>query len=94
MKVTEEKKCQYWDHFVAKYFTDGRRHPGTTGPRLRKIKSIIWAGEDFWFDILCRHRGNDMTPTQMLNDGALYAQCSGKFWGMICQTLVEEGMLK
>ena len=95
MRILDEKKHEYWNHFVTKYFTDGRRYPGITGPRLRKIKSIIWADEDFWFDILYRHNGKDMSPDQMLNDyGALYAHCSGNFWGMICQTLVEEGMLK
>ena len=94
MKVTEEKKHVYWNHFVAAYFVEGPKYAGVTGPRLRKIKPIIWADEDFWFDILHRHSGMDMTPDQMINDGALYAHCSGNFWGMICQTLVEEGLLK
>lgn len=94
MKVDEEKKHEYWNHFVAKIFTDGPKQPGVTGPRLRKIKSIIWADEDFWFDILYRHGGENMTPEQMLDDGARYAHCSGNFWGMICQTLVEKGSLK
>ena len=94
MIITEKKKHEYWNHFVATHFVHGPKHQAITGPRLRKIEPIIWADEEFWFDILCRHRGNDMTPDQMLNDGALYAHCSGNFWGMICQTLVEKGLLK
>ena len=92
--MTDEKKHEYWNHFVAVFFVDGPKYPSITGPRLRKIKPIIWTDQDFWFDILCRHLGNDMTPEQMAKfDRKLYEHCLGNFWGMVHQTLVEEGLL-
>ena len=94
MGIPDEKKHEYWNHFVAASFVDGPKYPDVTGPRLRKIKPAIWADKDFWFDILYRHSGKDMTPDQMLNDGPLYAHCSGNFWGMVIQTMVERGMIK
>lgn len=91
MKITEEKKHEYWNHFIAAHFVNGPRLPRITGPRLRKIKPAIWADKDFWFDILFRHCGNDMIPEQMIKfDGELYKHCCGNFWGMIHQTLIEE----
>lgn len=95
MKITEEKRHEYWNHFVAVLYVYRSRHPNITGPRLKKIKPAIWADEDFWFDIIHRHNGMKQTPEQMAYfDAEVYEHCQGNFWGMICQTLVEEGMLK
>lgn len=94
MKAIDEKKHEYWNHFIAVLFVDGPRRPSITSPRLRKIKPVIWADKDFWFDILRRHCGSDMSPEQMIEwDEEIYGHCCGNFWGMIHQTLVEEGLL-
>ena len=66
-----------------------------TGPKLRKIKPIIWQDENFWQDIVLRHNalGN---PPELLKkyQPKAYEHCLGNFWGMIVQEMVKRGMIK
>jgi len=92
--ITEEKKHEYWNHFVARMFVEGPKYPKVTGPRLRKIKPVIWKDKDFWGDILVRHDGMHNPPEHLAKHRpADYGHCKGNFWGMIHQTLVERGLI-
>jgi len=96
MHVSEKKKNEYWNHFVANAFTGAleiyRKPPGVTGSRLRKLKPKLWQDDDFWWDIVSRHGGNDVTPEEMrYDDPAQYEHCLGNFWSMIIQDLHEMG---
>jgi hypothetical protein len=94
LPICEAKKNEYWNHFVTKMFVEGPRRPGATGARLRKAKALLWDDDDFWFDIVYRHGGEDMTPEAMESwDTNVYEHCFGNFWGMVTQTLVENGLL-
>lgn len=92
--VSEEKKWEYWNHFVAAAFTGVTSKPhGITGPRLRKLRHKIWQDRDFWWDIVLRHGGDKYTPEQMrLDDPRQYEHALGNFWGGIVQDLVETGV--
>lgn len=89
MHVSDAKKHQYWNHFVARLYTTSRGFPtGVTGPRLRKLKPRLWHDRDFWQDIVLRHGGDKCTPEEMRRDDlATYEHCQGNFWGMITQDL-------
>ena len=96
MYVKDGKKHEYWNHFVEKFFV--MKDPlvvEITGPRLRKVKPIIWEDEFFWNDIIWRHSGVIKTPEEMeQEDRAVYEHCQGNFWGMIVQEMVERGVIK
>jgi len=85
LKVSREKRREYWNHFIASWAIDrvGGGH-GVTGPRLRKIRDEVMADDDFWWDIVLRHGGANLTPEQMQRtDPQQYEHCLGNFWGMI-----------
>jgi hypothetical protein len=68
---------------------------GVTGPKLRRIKPVIFDDEDFWSDILDRHGGVNCTPlAMMINNRDNYDHMIGNFDGMVYQTLVEAGLVK
>ncbi len=91
--VSEEKKNQYWNHFVAQALTGETSKPsGVTGPRLRKIKPVIWQDAAFWFDIVPRHGGDKCTPEEMARDDPnQYEHAMGNFWSMIVESLHMRG---
>jgi hypothetical protein len=94
--IPEQKKAQYWNHFVTRWVVDkvGGAH-GMTGPKLRKVKPIIWDDNFFWSDVIARHGGMGMTPEEMqARRPGVYDHCLGNFWGMIVQDMVERGWLK
>lgn len=96
MLVPEHKKHEYWNHFVARWAIGKTGHvPGITKVRLRNVKSILWNDNEFWSDIVYRHSGDKMTPEQMMkSDEATYEHCSGNFWGMIVQEMIERGWIQ
>jgi len=82
--VNERKKHEYWNHFVANWATSPKSGPITTGPRLTKVKPVIWQDKDFWWDIIDRHSGADRTPEEMAaQEPELYAHCLGNFWSSV-----------
>ena len=92
MKYTDEKKQEYWDHFLTiKNFWPY----GFTEKRLDKIKDIVWKDEDFWDDILQRHGAFDCSP-QSLKDRnpGIYQHCFGNFAGMLTNIMVKNKILK
>lgn len=95
MYTPQEKRYEYWNHFVENFFVFGEGGgSGVTGPRLRKIKKYIIRDDNFWADVVIRHGGLDQTPNEMrLYDRDQYDHCQGNFWGMINQTLVEQGLV-
>jgi hypothetical protein len=96
MNSNEEKRLEYWNHFVARYFVEkvGGGN-GVTGSRLMKIQSSILADDHFWLDVISRHNGLNRTPEQMRRDSKEnYNHCLGNFWGMINQEMVMRGMIK
>lgn len=97
MLVRQDKKDDYWSHFVKRWAIEGLGGGyGITGPRLRKIKATIMADEEFWDDVYWRHGGNQFSsPEDMAEqEPDTYEHCLGNFWGMIYQTLVEQGLVK
>ena len=89
------KKHEYWNHWVNYIFVQGVKPHGVTGPRLKKIKPIIWHDDDFWFDIVARHSGELRTPEQMqIEDLPTYNHMIGNFTGMVYQSLVENCLVK
>ena len=95
MHITDQKKHEYWNHFVAVRYESGRMPTGVTGARLRKLKPVMWYDDAFWWDIILRHGGDKCTPEEMrTHDKAQYDHCMGNFWGWITQQLVEQGAIK
>ena len=96
MVVTEQKKYEYWNHFMTAGFLGYSGKPKQlTAPRLRAIQSVIWNDETFWDDIVSRHSGGNSTPEQMRERWLrVYEHCQGNFWGMLMQTAVEMGLIK
>lgn len=92
--VSDKKKHEYWNHFLALAFTgEHRKHPGVTGARLRKLKPKLWHDDDFWWDIVSGHGGNECTPEEMKrNDLHQYHHCLGNFWEMIIEDLHKAGV--
>jgi hypothetical protein len=88
--ISEDKKHEYWNHFVTDAFTTPRGLPTeVTGARLRKIKPKIWNDLDFWQDIILRHGGAKVTPEQMQQlDPEVYDHCLGNFWGGVVQDIL------
>jgi len=94
MMFSEQKKHEYWNHFIAELYISNQKAQ-FTGTHLRKIKPLMWRDHDFWYDLLVRHSGNDMTPEQMRDSmRGLYDHAHGNFWGMIIQKMVENGIVK
>lgn len=96
-QVEQQIKDLYWNHFIERWIiakVGGGN--GVTGPRLRKIKPIIMADREFWADVYWRHNGDAFdNPEEMAKcQPRLYEHCLGNFWGMIMQTLVEQGLVK
>ena len=88
----EEKKLEYWNHFLTIESFWGY---GVTRKRLERIKPMIWDDNDFWFDVLQRHRGVDCSPEEMRDmDKFNYDHCFGNMAGMIYQSLLENKIIK
>ncbi len=91
--VTEEKKQEYWNHFMTlkkEYWP-----PEFTPSRLKKVKAIIWEDFDFWADVIHRHGGNDKSPEQMkANELFTYEHCMGNMMGMLFHTMIDKGIIK
>ena len=99
MKIAEEKKHEYWNHFIAVGFVgtaEGYGRPKALTPtRLRVLQVKIWNDAVFWNDIILRHGGEWRTPEQMREQHiSVYQHCRGNFWGMLMQTAVEMGLVK
>lgn len=84
MDALEAKKHEYWNHFVAEWFTSSKKSKIVTGPRLAKAKPVMWRDTSFWWDILERHDGLRRTPEQMRTETPeIYDHCSGNFWSSV-----------
>lgn len=96
MTTPEGKKWQYWNHFIARWVVEGQGGGfGVTGPKLRKIKLIIWRDGDFWLDVVNRHGGLEVSPETMAQTNPrVYEHCAGNFWGMVYQMLTERKLVK
>jgi len=95
--VSQDQRDVYWNHFVERWAVGGwNPGHGVTGAKLRKIKDTIMADDDFWDDVYNRHSGNQFrSPEDMeRRNQTLYDHCTGNFWGMIYQELVEQGLIK
>jgi hypothetical protein len=92
MRYSDEKKEEYWGHFLKlKNYWQYR----VTLRRLEKIKPIIWNDSDFWWDILLRHSGCDKTPEEMLEENKeIYEHCFGNFAGMVYESLITNRIIK
>lgn len=87
-----ERKRLWWDHFVGskKYHAHG-----FTIRRLEKARDFLWNDDDFWWDVLDRHRGREINPEDMeKSDPEMYHHLMGNMMGMIMQTMVEEKIIK
>ncbi len=96
MNVTEQKRHEYWNHFIERWAVgkQGGGH-GVTGPKLAKVKPYILKDSAFWVDVVSRHDGLSRTPEEMkANDRPTYDHCLGNFWGMVYQTMGEMDLLK
>lgn len=95
-QVPEWKKHEYWNHFVERMYVDGYGGAhGMTGPRLRRIKPVLWNDDHFWNDIIMRHNAHGNSPEHLHKiQPETYEHCLGNFWGQIVQTMVEQGMLR
>lgn len=88
MYVPFEKKCEYWNHFVAKYLIEGNfiygvRNKKLTAGRLGKIMSVVLSNDLLWRDMLC-HDILVHTPEQLRErDREIYDHCRGNFWGWV-----------
>ena len=95
--VSQEQRDIYWNHFIERWAVGGW-NPGhsVTGAKLRKVKDVIMADDEFWHDVYSRHSGNQFhSPEDMEQQNqTLYDHCVGNFWGMIYQELVECGLVK
>lgn len=85
MLVSECKRYEYWNHFLAQAAIGEIDLPhGITKAKLRKCKHSIIDDDHFWRDVILRHNGNEMTPEMMSRDAsAVYDHCRGNFWGML-----------
>lgn len=92
VKTREEMKEIYWKYFLRnpKYWGNG-----FTKKRLEKIKPVVFADVQFWWDILDRHMGKDYAPSLLkkLNE-SIYDHCMGNFMGMLMQLFVEHKIIK
>lgn len=96
LSFPERKKHEYWNHWVNYVFvTAPNRLAGVTGKKLQRIRPFIWDDDEFWADILERHRGVDMTPEEMrLRSLSQYEHMIGNFSGMVYQSLVSARLVK
>lgn len=98
--VSQDQRDIYWNHFIERWAVGGHGGGhgghGVTGAKLRKIKPVIIADDDFWADVYSRHSGNRYrSPEDMARQApALYDHCAGNFWGMVYQDLLEGGLVK
>ena len=95
-QVTEQKKHEYWNHFIERMYVDGYGGGhGVTGPRLRKIKPALWFNEYFWDDIIMRHNAHGNSPEHLRKyQPETYEHCLGNFWGQIMQAMIEQRILR
>jgi len=93
--ISEEKRCEYWNHFVARWAIEGvGGGTGVSGARLRKIWQAMLDDDEFWLDVVGRHGGREKTPEALrMSEPGVYEHCLGNFWGMIYQTLMERGLI-
>ena len=92
MKFSEEKKNEYWNHFLSQKQFWGFKF---TLKKLEKIKSILWDDAYFWEDILFRHNGYTETPEQMKERSkSTYDHCIGNMAGMISEALYKNKLTK
>lgn len=91
MKIPEIKKHEYWDYYTSEPFKTYRPR-GITDLRLQKIKSVIWGWDYFWDDVVVRHGGLDVKPTQMDKD--TFDHSIGNFYGMMYEAMMKTGIIK
>lgn len=96
MNVTEQKRHEYWNHFIEQWIVDKRGGGyGVTGPKLKKVKPHIFKDNNFWFDVVSRHDGLSRTPEAMqATDKLVYDHCRSNFWGMVYQMMGQMNLLK
>jgi hypothetical protein len=89
----DQLKAAYWT-----YFTNSK-YPkpfGATPKRLEKVRGLLQNDNTFWNDIWrhgCNRYANpEDWATHM--DKETIEHCLGNFYGMIVQTMLEEGIIK
>lgn len=94
MRVSEQKKNEFWDYFTSEECKNFR-YRGMTDNRLKRVKSIVWKDDDFWFDIVLRHGGQIRTPQEMREkDSFVFDHCIGNFFGQISEIMYRAGIIK
>lgn len=91
--TTQEKKQEYWNHFLT--LKSSFWPVGFTSTRLEKIKEKIFQDEDFWDDVVMRHGGEKISPEQMKQQNKpVYDHSMGNMAGMLFQTMRQLKILK
>ena len=62
-ELTEERKYEYWNHFVSWVFFNKLKW--FTPRRMEKVVFSIWKSREFWEKALLRYGGEYQTPEQM-----------------------------
>lgn len=90
--MKEEKKIEYWNHFLT---LENYWSRGVTRKRLERVKSHIWNNNHFWSDVLQRHRGAECSPQEMKAvDEFNYNHCFANMSAMICDALIDNNIIK
>jgi hypothetical protein len=99
VEFTEARKWLVWNHFVARYLTEGTKMYGATqaltGKRIGKVWQYVWKDKAFWMDILTRHDLLRLTPESLeqMHPGS-YQHAKGNFWGMLLHIAAEKGIVR
>ncbi|RJR12455.1 hypothetical protein C4588_02135 [Candidatus Parcubacteria bacterium] len=91
MKISEEKKNEFWDYFTSKEMKSYRPY-GVTDNCLKKAKPLIWNWNYFWEDVVVRHGGLESKPEQM--DEETFNHSIGNFYGMVFEIMTKYGIIK
>ncbi len=98
--ISQAKKYEYFNHFVARFALEGVG--GGYGPSGRKITArrlykamrTILADHALWSDVLIRHNGCKIAPERLMEHySGTYEHALGNFWGMVNSIMTELGII-
>lgn len=91
-KTTHEKRHDYWNYLTGERI---QRPRGVTHLRLMTIKKEIINDDDFWFQVITRHGGENLSATEFFKtNGAAQDHARGNFWSMIREKILKSKNLK
>jgi hypothetical protein len=95
MISNKEKRYEYWNHFIARYFVENvGGGKGITGNRLLRVQFFVLGDDNFWLDVIEKYNGLSQTPEQMMrNSKVSYNHCLDKFWGTIVKEMKFRGII-